>query len=99
MRWLTVSVPGDPAAQILLERPGPAGDGRGDRRAGARARHQGRDRRLVRPRHRRRPEDLRDAQGAQGVEFTEEPTERPYGIDFGLRDPFGNAIRIVQFTA
>lgn len=26
--------------------------------------------------------------------------ERPYGIDFGIRDPFGNAIRIGQmFTA
>ena len=35
----------------------------------------------------------------RGVELTEEPTERPYGTDFGLRDPFGNAIRIVQFTA
>ena len=36
---------------------------------------------------------------ARGVELTEEPTERPYGTDFGLRDPFGNAIRIVQFSA
>ena len=34
---------------------------------------------------------------ARGVELTEEPTERPYGIDFGVRDPFGNAIRIIQF--
>ena len=32
----------------------------------------------------------------QGVEFTEEPTERPYGIDCGLRDPFGNHIRFTQ---
>ena len=32
----------------------------------------------------------------RGVEFTEEPTERPYGIDCGLRDPFGNQIRILQ---
>ena len=32
----------------------------------------------------------------KGVEFTEEPTERPYGIDCGLRDPFGNQIRILQ---
>jgi hypothetical protein len=30
------------------------------------------------------------------VEFTEEPTERFYGIDCGLRDPFGNALRITQ---
>ena len=32
----------------------------------------------------------------KGVEFTEEPTERPYGIDCALRDPFGNHIRITQ---
>jgi len=31
-----------------------------------------------------------------GVEFTQEPVEQPYGIDVGLRDPFGNDIRIVQ---
>lgn len=35
---------------------------------------------------------------AKGVEFTEEPTERPYGIDCGLRDPFGNHIRFSQPT-
>ena len=34
----------------------------------------------------------------RGVEFTEEPSERPYGIDAGLRDPSGNAIRMVQTT-
>ena len=33
---------------------------------------------------------------AKGVEFTEEPTERPYGIDCALRDPFGNPVRITQ---
>ena len=31
---------------------------------------------------------------AKGVEFTEEPTERFYGTDCGLRDPFGNFLRI-----
>jgi hypothetical protein len=30
------------------------------------------------------------------VEFTQEPTERFYGTDCGLRDPFGNPIRITQ---
>jgi len=34
----------------------------------------------------------------RGVELIEEPTERPYGIDFGLRDPIGNAIRIGQLN-
>ena len=33
---------------------------------------------------------------AKGVQFTEEPTERFYGIDCGLRDPFGNHIRMTQ---
>jgi catechol 2,3-dioxygenase-like lactoylglutathione lyase family enzyme len=33
---------------------------------------------------------------AQGVEFTQEPTERFYGIDCALRDPFGNALRFTQ---
>jgi catechol 2,3-dioxygenase-like lactoylglutathione lyase family enzyme len=35
---------------------------------------------------------------ARGVEFTEEPSERPYGVDAGLRDPSGNNIRMVQAT-
>jgi catechol 2,3-dioxygenase-like lactoylglutathione lyase family enzyme len=33
---------------------------------------------------------------ANGVEFTETPEERPYGIDAGFRDPSGNAIRLTQ---
>jgi len=33
---------------------------------------------------------------ARGVEFTEEPTEHFYGIDCGLRDPFGNHLRLTQ---
>ena len=33
---------------------------------------------------------------ARGVEFTEEPEERPYGIDCGFRDPSGNAMRLTQ---
>jgi predicted enzyme related to lactoylglutathione lyase len=33
---------------------------------------------------------------ARGVEFTEEPEERPYGIDAGFRDPSGNSVRLTQ---
>jgi uncharacterized glyoxalase superfamily protein PhnB len=33
---------------------------------------------------------------ARGVEFTEEPEERPYGIDCGFRDPSGNAFRLTE---
>jgi uncharacterized glyoxalase superfamily protein PhnB len=32
----------------------------------------------------------------RGVEFVEEPEERPYGIDSGFRDPSGNHIRLTQ---
>ena len=98
MRWLTVAVPGDEARAILLERPGqPSMD---DKTA-----EQVRD--LVTKGRagghlffitddcRRTYDELR----AKGVEFTEEPTERPYGIDCGLRDPFGNHIRFSQPTS
>jgi uncharacterized glyoxalase superfamily protein PhnB len=33
---------------------------------------------------------------SRGVEFTETPEERPYGIDSGFRDPSGNSIRLTQ---
>jgi len=33
---------------------------------------------------------------SRGVEFVEEPEERPYGIDAGFRDPSGNHLRLTQ---
>jgi uncharacterized glyoxalase superfamily protein PhnB len=33
---------------------------------------------------------------ARGVEFTETPEQRPYGIDSGFRDPSGNSFRLTQ---
>ena len=33
---------------------------------------------------------------SRGVEFTEEPEERPYGVDSGFRDPSGNSFRLTQ---
>jgi uncharacterized glyoxalase superfamily protein PhnB len=33
---------------------------------------------------------------ARGVEFTEKPEQRPYGIDCGFRDPSGNSVRLTQ---
>lgn len=36
---------------------------------------------------------------AAGVDITQEPVEQPYGTDFGIRDPFGNPIRISQPNA
>jgi catechol 2,3-dioxygenase-like lactoylglutathione lyase family enzyme len=35
---------------------------------------------------------------ARGLEFSEEPEERPYGIDSAFRDPSGNNIRLTQVT-
>jgi len=32
----------------------------------------------------------------KGVEFSQEPTEQPYGLDAGFRDPSGNQIRMMQ---
>ena len=34
----------------------------------------------------------------RGVEFSQEPTEQPYGIDAGFRDPSGNQFRMMQAT-
>ena len=95
MRWLTVRVPGDPVREILLEKPGaPVMDEATAQQvrelltkgavAGAIF--------LTTDDARSTFETLRD----RGVEITDEPTERPYGIDFGIRDPFGNAVRIGQ---
>ena len=33
---------------------------------------------------------------SRGVEFTQEPTEQPYGIDAGFRDSSGNHFRVAQ---
>ena len=35
---------------------------------------------------------------ARGVEFSEEPEERPYAIDAGFNDPSGNSFRLTQVT-
>ena len=33
---------------------------------------------------------------SRGVDFTEAPEERPYGVDCGFRDPSGNSVRLTQ---
>ena len=33
---------------------------------------------------------------SRGVEFAQEPTEQPYGVDAGFRDPSGNHFRLAQ---
>ena len=35
---------------------------------------------------------------SRGVEFQQEPTQQPYGIDAGFRDPSGNQMRVAQLS-
>jgi catechol 2,3-dioxygenase-like lactoylglutathione lyase family enzyme len=99
MRWLTVCVPGDPGREILLEKPGPPAM---DDATAAQVRDlvtkgaMGGWLCITTDDAQQTFEVLRD----RGVDITDEPSPRPYGIDFGVRDPFGNAIRIGQmFTS
>lgn len=95
MRWLTVRVPGEVGRDILLEKTAPpsldpatAEQVRSLISKGASGFTVG--------------FTTDDAQGtferlkAAGVDIREEPMDRGYGIDLGIRDPFGNHIRIVQ---
>ncbi|RZS64366.1 putative glyoxalase superfamily protein PhnB [Agromyces ramosus] len=94
-RWLTVRVPGGGATEISLERPGPPLH---DEETTERIRElitKGALSGLVfiTDDARAMYETLRE----RGVtDFTQEPTEHFYGTDMGVRDPFGNPIRILQ---
>ena len=97
-RWLTVRVPGAAGAQateISLEEPGPPLH---DEATAAQIRElitKGALSGLVFITDDTR--GLYEQLQERGVtDFTQEPMEHFYGIDMGLRDPFGNAIRILQ---
>jgi catechol 2,3-dioxygenase-like lactoylglutathione lyase family enzyme len=95
-RWLTVRVPGDPGAtEVSLEEPGPPLH---DEATAAQLRElitKGALSGLVFI-----VEDVRALYATlqeRGVtDVTQEPTDHFYGTDMGIRDPFGNAIRILQ---
>ncbi len=95
VRWLTVRVPGDPNLEMYLEKPVPPAY---DEATASELRElitkgaigwvafQTSDCRA-----------LYETLKARGVtDFTQEPTDHFYGTDMGVRDPFGNAIRILQ---
>ena len=93
-RWLTVRVPGNPT-EISLETPGAPLH---DEATAAQIRAlvtKGALSGLVFV-----TDDVRALYQqlmSRGVtDFTQEPTDHFYGTDMGLRDPFGNAIRILQ---
>jgi catechol 2,3-dioxygenase-like lactoylglutathione lyase family enzyme len=95
VRWLTVRVPGDPGLEIYLEKPGPPA-------------HDPATAEQLRELITKgaigwvafQSDDVRglyETLKARGVtDFTQEPTDHFYGTDMGVRDPFGNAIRILQ---
>lgn len=95
MRFLTVNVPGDPDRQILLEKPAPPNvdpktaevirDLLTKGRTGGHLFFTTKD-----------ANKAYDQLKKKGVEFSQELSEQEYGIDFGLRDPFGNHVRIAQ---
>lgn len=95
MRWLTVRVPGDPEREVLLEMVGPPSM---DEETAATARDlltkgaMGGALFLSTDDARSTFETLVE----RGVDIIDEPSPRPYGVDFGIRDPFGNAIRIAE---
>jgi len=94
-RWLTVRVPGEQGTEISLEEPGSPIH---DDATAAQIRElitKGAMSGLVFI-----SDDVRglyETLKSRGVtDFTQEPTDHFYGTDMGLRDPFGNAIRILQ---
>ncbi len=94
MRWLTVRVPGTDR-EILLEKPGPPGYDAATAEAVLDMVTKGASGGTLFF----TTDDARAAHAtlaAKGVELSEEPTDRGYGIDFGFRDPFGNHVRISQ---
>ncbi|MET3565822.1 catechol 2,3-dioxygenase-like lactoylglutathione lyase family enzyme [Leifsonia sp. 563] len=94
-RWLTVRVPGG-ETEISLEEPGPPVH---DEATGNQIRELitkgalGGGLVFIADDVRALYDTLRE----RGVtDFTQEPTEHFYGTDMGVRDPFGNPIRILQ---
>jgi catechol 2,3-dioxygenase-like lactoylglutathione lyase family enzyme len=94
-RWLTVGVPGQPdVALALLDVPGPPvfdSDTQDQIRALV-AKGAAGGLFFSTDDCRATYDDLK----GRGVEFQQEPTEQPYGIDAGFRDPSGNQLRMMQ---
>jgi uncharacterized glyoxalase superfamily protein PhnB len=94
-RWLTVGVPGEAVPEIVLDVPGPpvmdektAQQVRDLVTKGATG--------VVMVLKTGDCFGLYERLRAKGVEFTQEAIDHGYGVDCGLRDPFGNQIRILQ---
>ena len=96
-RWLSVGIPGQDVAITLMEIPGPPVFEEATRDAIKALLATGASGGLffVTDDAQKSYEELK----GRGVEFTQEPTEQPYGIDAGFRDPSGNHFRLAQQNA
>jgi catechol 2,3-dioxygenase-like lactoylglutathione lyase family enzyme len=94
-RWLTVGVPGQPDVAItLMAVPGPPVFDPETREQIMALVAKGAATGLFFA-----SDDIRatyEELKSRGVEFQQEPTEQPYGIDAGFRDPSGNQMRVAQ---
>ena len=93
-RWLSVGVPGQDAAIVLLAIPGPPVFDEATREQIEALVARGAATGLFFS-----TDDCRatfEALKARGVEFVDEPTEQPYGLDAGFRDPSGNHMRMME---
>ena len=95
-RWLSVGLPGQDVGLTLMAVPGPPVFEEETRQTILDLMAKGASGGLFFQTDdcRKSYEELR----AKGVEFTQEPTEMPYGIDAGFRDPSGNHFRMAQRT-
>ena len=97
-RWLTVRVPGEPGVEIGLEQPGPPLHDEATADQLRELISKGALSGLVF--HTDDARGLYATLQERGVtDFTQEPIDHFYGTDMGLRDPFGNAIRILERKA
>ena len=97
-RWLTVRVPGEGGTEISLEQPGPPlhDDATAEQLRELITKGALTGLVFVTDDARALFETLKE----RGVtDFTQEPTDHFYGTDMGIRDPFGNAIRILERKA
>lgn len=94
-RWLTVRTGGDQTTEIALEQPGPPLHDEATAEQLRELITKGAMGGLVFVTD--DAQALYDTLRERGVtDFTQEPTRHFYGTDMGLRDPFGNHIRILQ---
>ncbi|TML88296.1 MAG: VOC family protein [Actinobacteria bacterium] len=93
-RWLTVGVPGQDVSITLMAIPGPPvfDEETRDQITSLMAKGASGGLFFSTDDCRATYEELKK----RGVEFAQEPTEQPYGIDAGFRDPSGNHFRMVQ---